>query len=210
MIEFRRPTSPGDWARLREICCEAAYGGAGLEDRSRREFFGRMWVGPYERLLPEWTTAAWDNGRIVGYLNGCPETISFERRRRFLHDWPLAARVLAGRFSFNQDTRSFLRRAFGLETAPAQRFSPRVRGILRERYPAHLHINLARDARASGTGRRMLGDYFERLSANGTGGVHVHCGQSPLGFYLKAGFELLESQRLDGDVSIFVLGKRLK
>ena len=168
-----------------------------------------MWVGPYESLIPGWTLVVRDDQKLVGYLNGCPNTHEFEWRRRILHDWALAARVVAGRFPNNQDTQSFLLRCCGLEQAPNQRFSREVREALRKTFPAHLHMNLTGEYRGQGIGLLLLEEYFKRLREARIAGVHVHCDQAPLGFYQKAGLDLLERQQLPDGKSIFVLTKEL-
>ena len=87
-----------DWRQIREICGLTADAGRPIEE-FRRPFFAEYWVGPYQRLLPEWTLVARRGGRVVGYLTGCPDTASFLARRQILCRLPLLAGVLAGRYS---------------------------------------------------------------------------------------------------------------
>jgi GNAT superfamily N-acetyltransferase len=208
-VHIEAPSGPADWSRIREICCETAYAGAGLDDPLRAEFFGRYWVGPYERLLPEWTRVARSDGRILGYLTGCPDTARFERRRFFLNDAPLLAQVLAGAYPKTQDTRAFVRRFFRVDKSADRYFSDGARRAWRSQFPAHLHINLTAESRGRGLGRLLLEDYFERLRADGVPGVHVHCGAAPVEFYRKTGFEVLEERRTDAGSPIFVLTQSL-
>jgi len=210
LIRLDSPSGAEDWARVRQICCATAYAGAGLNDPLREKFFGRFWVGPYERLLPEWTRVVRDDEKILGYLTGCPDTRVFERRRFFCNDLPLLAQVVAGAFPETQDTRMFVRRFFHLEKSADRYFSNETRRALRTRFPAHLHINLAAESRGRGLGRLLLDDYFARLRAIGVPGVHVQCGQAPLEFYRKTGFNILESQRTSAGSAIFVLSKSLE
>ncbi len=209
MIRLDSPSGAEDWARVRRLCCETAYAGAGLDDPRREEFFGRYWVGPYERLLPEWTRIVRDDGRILGYLTGCPDTRAFETRRFFRHDLPLAVRVLAGGFPRTQDARLFVRRFFLLEKSSDRCFSKSTRRAMRSLYPAHLHVNLAAEARGRGLGRLLLEDFCARLRSAGVPGVHLQCGPAPLEFYRKTGFEILESARTDAGSPIFVLARSL-
>ncbi len=206
---IRTAGSREDWAAIRRICCETAYAGAGLSDRTRWEFFAEMWVGPYERLVPGWTLVAQDGEAVVGYLTGCPDTAAFERRRPWRHGWPLAAGVVLGRYPANEDTRSFLRRLVGAQTPPDRRFPRRVRELLKDRYPAHLHMNLSAGHRGRGTGRLLLARYWERLRAERIPGVHVHCGEAPVGFYRRAGLDPLDRLTLADGRAVHVLTKDL-
>ncbi|MCB1521870.1 MAG: GNAT family N-acetyltransferase [Hyphomicrobiaceae bacterium] len=61
---------------------------------------------------------------------------------------------------------------------------------LTARYPAHLHINLAEDARGAGLGSRLIGRFVEDARRAGCQGVHVVTGAAArnVGFYRRNGF----------------------
>src|SRR5439155_1125744 len=100
------------------------------------------WIGPYQRLLPQWTYVAevtgTDGARIAGYLTACPDTSAFERRKALLFTPPLLAQVAFRRFAANDDTRRFVRRLFKREREPSRCFSSRIRSEISARFPAHL------------------------------------------------------------------------
>lgn len=210
MIVVRPPLAPQEWERIREICCEAADGGMGLGDADRQTFFGLFWAGPYEALESDWSLVAFEEGKIVGYLTGSPDTKRFERRRRWRWDLPLLVRAFFGDFPFNDDVLLFLRRRLGLGAAPNSRFSTATKDRLRREFPAHLHMNLTASARGRGIGRRLIEEFVARLRARGIRGIHVFCGRGPLEFYRKTGFETLESLRLGDGRDIFLLIRSLQ
>ncbi len=178
---------------------------------ARWRFFGEFWVGPYERFLPEWTYTLRDPaGSVIGYLTGAPDTSRIEIAKRFKH-WPrLWAGIASGRFPWNADTRQFARRRLGLEKGPESLFSAETERSIRERFPAHLHINLRPEFQGQRAGDRLLGAYFTDLRHARVSGVHVRCGQGPLGFYLRTGFQVLQQIEYRPGVFVFTLGKRLR
>lgn len=79
---------------------------------------------------------------------------------------------------------------------------------LLRRYPAHLHVNV-REGHRGGVGRALVERFERDAAAGGAAGVHIFCGDRPLGFYLKLGYEEL-GRVVIGEKFIFALGKRLR
>ena len=151
--------------------------------------------------MPDWTFVAETADRLVGYLTGCPDTAAFERARALRVTLPLLARVAAGRYAWTEDTRRFVRRAFGLARLPEDRFPPRLRAD----YPAHLHMNVAAGFRGRGIGAGLLTRYLEALREHGVSGVHLFCGPGPLRFYQRHGFAEVGHLDLQGGLRVFAL-----
>lgn len=206
---IRKAVSTEDWSRIREIC--VATGAAGRPiTATRAPFFGEFWVGPYQNILAQWTYVAEDRGRVVGYLTGCPDTQAFERRRRWLFALPLFIKTALHGYGSTSDTRRFLRRALGFEPEPNSFFSLKTRTQLLRDYPAHLHINLEdASVRGQGAGRKLIERFFEDLKRASIRGVHVHCGEGPVPFYLKLGFIELERVEFKPGVPIFAMTRAL-
>jgi GNAT superfamily N-acetyltransferase len=61
---------------------------------------------------------------------------------------------------------------------------------LTQRYPAHLHINLAPRHRNKGLGGALIARFVSEVRAAGTPGVHVVTGEGArnIGFYARNGF----------------------
>lgn len=210
MIECNRTKrfSAEDWSRIRAICCDTGRSGEPIEE-NRRPFFGEHWVGPYQALLPDWVYIYRDDqsGEILGYLTGCPDSKRFERQKLKRFVPKLVARVLSRRFEWNEDTKRFLKRAFKVEKAPDQFFSKGLHRKLERDFPAHLHINFDARARGKGAGRALIDAFVADLRERGVPGLHVHCGEKPVPFYLKTGFVELERREFRPGVWVFVLAR---
>ncbi|MBC7690517.1 MAG: hypothetical protein H7222_02000 [Methylotenera sp.] len=214
LITIRRAESEEDWACVRSLCCRTGNGGKPIEG-PRFPFFAEFWVGPYQRLVPEWTYLAFnsDSGtqRPVGYLTGCPKTPAFHWRKALLFTFPLFLKTIAGAYPKNTDTRRFLRRFLHLERGPESRFPKAEIRRIQKNHPAHLHMNVEADVRKAGVGRKLL-ERFEAdlgLEAQPGLGIHLFCGEGPLQFYGRTGFKELAKIDFSPGVSVFALGKRL-
>ena len=208
-VEVGNVRSPEEWARIREICCETGASGRPVEPRERWPFFGEFWIGPYERLLPDWTFVARSGGEVVGYLTGCPDSLPFYARRLVAHRVPLALGAVAGRWAKTEDVVKFLHPAHRARRAVAPRFGLKLYGLLLRRYPAHLHINVREGERAGGVGRKLTEAYVARLQAIGARGLHLFCGPNPVAFYRRVGFHKLACRDL-GKGPVFVMARRIK
>lgn len=217
-MRIERAQSHADWREIRRLCCLTGASGGPVLPESRWDFFGELWVGPYERLAPEWAFVARDDARgsVVGYLTGCADSRRFTRLKRLLLTPRLWAGLARGRWEWNADTRRFLRRSLGFERGPEQSFSSALHAVLESQFPAHLHINLSAEARGKGTGQKLVSCFFDELRERigaAAGGVHVFCGPDPVPFYERVGFRELE--RIDfktesgRTVPVFALGARL-
>ena len=119
-----RRASSVDWTAIAGICADTGRQGSPVDD-DEREAFAEHWIGPYRELRPDWTWVAVAGKKVVGYLTGCPDTLSFEKERR---------RV----FTPRPDSREF--------------FPLPIRLKLWTEHPAHAHMNVASDYRGFGTG----------------------------------------------------------
>ncbi len=136
-----------DWPAIAGICADTGRQGNPVDD-GEREAFAEHWVGPYRDLRPDWTFVAVENGKVIGYLTGCPDTMAFEKERRARKPLP--------------DSREF--------------FTPAVRVKLWNEHPAHLHMNVQAAFRRRGLGAAMLRAFFADLRKAGVPSAHVICG----------------------------------
>ena len=203
-----RPAGTADWGAVRDLCCLTANAGNPIE-RPRWPFFAELWIGPYQRIVPEWTYVAEVAGQVVGYLTGCPDTVAFRRARPLRCTAPLLLRVAAGRFGWGSDPRRFVRRTLRREQGPEERLLARLPAGFLVDYPAHLHVNAAAGWRGRVVGRRLIERYVGDLRARRVRGVHLFCGAAARGFYLRLGFEELGSLPLRSGAGIHALGRRL-
>ena len=77
---------------------------------------------------------------------------------------------------------------------------------LSQRYPAHLHINLAAGHRSGGIGARLVQAFVAHAAAQGATGVHVVTaeGMRNVGFYLRNGFAQLGQTSWRGRSLLFL------
>lgn len=155
-----RGARPGDWDAIRALCADTGAQGESVDAHERAEFAER-WTGPYRVLRPRWAFVAVEDGAIVGYLTGSPDTLAFEDERR---------------------------RAFKLEPDSRDYFPMEFRRELWSLHPAHLHMNFAAAARGKGGGRALLEVFFAALRERGVTSAHVICGEKASSFWRKAGF----------------------
>lgn len=204
---IRKAASEKDWESIREICALTGYGGEPIETR-RWRFFAELWIGPYQRLLPDWTyVAATPGGKILGYLTACPDTEAFTRSRGFRFTLPLLARVMVLEFGWNSDVGRFVRRTLGLESGPEESFSPDVLIQTFDRFPAHLHMNLLSEARGGGAGSALVAACLQDLRSAGVPGIHLFCGEAPAAFYRKNGFGEVSRVDYKRDVPVLLMAR---
>lgn len=196
-----------EWEQVREICCETGDAGKPI-DKRRDPFFAEFWIGPYQRLLPEWTFVARSQGRVIGYLTGCPASGTFAVRRFLLHRIPLFIAVLFGRWGGTEDTRRYLHPIGAARRNLGLRFGLKLYGRLLTAYPSHLHINVREGHRTGGTGRKLVDTYIAKLKEDGVDGLHLFCGAGPVPFYRRVGFHKLACRDF-GKGPVFVMARRL-
>jgi GNAT superfamily N-acetyltransferase len=205
---LRTARSPADWRAVRELCCRTGNSGDPIE-ASRWPFFADLWIGPYQRLTPEWTYVV-DTGReVVGYLTGCPDTAAFKRSSVHAVTLPLLLHVLRGAYGWNGDTRRFVRQTLGFRTGPERRLLKTLRLNLYREYPAHLHMNIEARFRGRGLGRDLVERYLEDLRTARVRGAHLFCGSAPREFYTRLGFHELGRLELPSGIVVHALAQPL-
>jgi ribosomal protein S18 acetylase RimI-like enzyme len=148
------------------------------------ESFADIWTGYYTDREPESLFVATRGSSLVGYLTGCLDSRAAPSPARAV---TLAA--LRHALFLRPGTAGFLWR--GLLDSAAQRGMPS--GELDDpRWPSHLHINLAPEARGLGAGRLLMEAWFERLAQLGSPGCHLGTlfeNTNAIGFFERMGFE---------------------
>jgi GNAT superfamily N-acetyltransferase len=183
-----RPYEPGDLERLYVICHRTGAAGddaTGLV--SDPTLFGELYAAPYGVLEPEHALVLDDGtGTAIGYVLGALDTAAFEARCE--QEWWPAARERHPVGSAETELDALL---------VAMLHEPHLtEPDLLERHPSHLHIDLLPEGQGRGWGRRMMAAMEERLTSDGSVGLHFGTSARnarALAFYRHLGYEELGS-----------------
>jgi ribosomal protein S18 acetylase RimI-like enzyme len=191
-IEIRRYL-PRDRDDVRRLCCDTVRAGAPLGDLFvDREMFADLWTSWFTDIRPEatWIATRQGEGTVVGALSGCLDTAEWLAWTQTA--WPIAIARAARRGTLlRRDAPLFLARNARLVVAAVARA---IMGRSYEQargYPAHLHIDVASDARASGVGKALVSHFLDQVRALRIPGVHAIVGASntrALAFFERCGF----------------------
>ncbi len=178
---------PRDREGIRGICCDTGYAGEDIspyvDDLAMFADFWTMYYTDYEAYSG---FVARVGGETVGYLNGCLDSHFYNRI--------MATKILP----------LILKKCLRREYRLGKKTVLYVKGMLVElkkgnvyppldRYPAHLHINIAAPYRRIGIGEALMSSYLAYLRDKGVSGVHLgttNLNFSAVPFYEKLGFEL--------------------
>lgn len=174
-----------DKLSVQNICVETA--SENLKDgEEKKNLLLLRYCNFYIEKCPEACFVAEKDGKPVGYVLCCPDSIFFKKEfPKFLKNY--------GHLSFFQILK-FIGDTF-------------VYLPYRKKYPAHLHIDILPEAQRIGYGRRLIDMLCAHLKKQGKKGVMLAVGKSnenAVKFYKATGFEII--LRLPG---AYLLGKKL-
>jgi ribosomal protein S18 acetylase RimI-like enzyme len=178
---------PRDRAAVREICCDTADAGEPCESFfPDREVLADLVTRYYTDFAPQSSWVAEQNGTVTGYLSGSLDTRK-AMRATLWRIVPVTFLKAAGRGLFWH--RQF-RQLVSVNCREWMRTGIR-RPVSLDEYPAHLHINLRKEARGRRIGERLVERFFEQMRAAGVTGVHVGVSEANDGgrkFFERLGF----------------------
>jgi ribosomal protein S18 acetylase RimI-like enzyme len=187
-----RPYRGEDREALLAIGADTAFFGAPVEAfHEDRRLFCDLLYRYYVDHEPDLARVAEGAGEIAGFVVGAEDTGAM-RARWWRSVVPgVAGRLVTGRYRLGRKTlRFFLRQGLGALRGE----NPHVD---RDRYPAHLHVNVAAGWRSGGIGRALLEAFFEGLRRRGVGGVHLFTtdlNAAACHLYESMGFALLDER----------------
>jgi GNAT superfamily N-acetyltransferase len=208
-LPVRVAHTEADWQGVRSLCCQTGNGGDPI-DPARWPLFAELWIGPYQRLVPEWTYVAEAEGRVVGYLTGCPDTAAFRRARRFRVTPRLLVAIAYRRYTWNADARRTVELALRLRPDVESRLAARLPSDLTRTHPAHLHMNVDAEYRRRGIGGVLIERYAQDVAAAGVPGIHLFCGAAARRFYARQRFTDLAACEVSPGRWVYVLGRQLE
>jgi ribosomal protein S18 acetylase RimI-like enzyme len=161
-----RPFEPDDRREIRELCHRVGYMGEPATFYwSHKESFSEIWTAYYTDHEPESLFVAVCEDQVVGFLTGCVDTRAATSPAK-----AVTRGAVRNALFLRPGTAGFLWR--GLLDTVVQRGTPS--GELDDpRWPSHLHINLAPEARGCGAGRSLMEAWFKRLTQVGSAGCHL-------------------------------------
>ncbi|WP_030173107.1 GNAT family N-acetyltransferase [Spirillospora albida] len=157
-----------DRAELRELFGRVGEGSPTASLWGHLDSEAAIYLIPYMDLVPESLFVATVDGALVGYLTGCPDSSAFpsetERMTRAIKEYKLALRPR---------TSAFFGRAMLDSVSALLRREPTAKDFDDDRWPAHLHINAAPEARGTGAADALMNRWLERLTRSGSPGCHL-------------------------------------
>lgn len=195
-----RPYQSKDLAAVYDICLRTADAGKGAVHLYQDPWIiGHHYAGPYVSLEPDFCFVADDNGRVIGYILGVPNSTQFALQAE--QSWFSLLRPLYPlRAESDQTPDAQARRLIH-----AGYLAPQRQWL--DQYPAHLHINLLPQAQGHGLGKALMQALWTALRSVGVAGVYlgVDAGNPrAYAFYRHLGFEELE--QVEGEGGFWVLG----
>ena len=168
-----RPYEPKDRAAVRQICCDTADGGEPVER-----------IFPDREVFADLITRYY--GKVVGYLTGCLDTRRFLRLMGWWYGPLIFLKAIGRGTLWHPQIVKLLSANLGGWLRGGFR-----RGVSLHEYPAHLHINLQKDARGQRVGPRLIQRFVEQVTAAGLHGIHAGVSadnQQGCRFFEAAGF----------------------
>jgi ribosomal protein S18 acetylase RimI-like enzyme len=157
-----------DRAELRELFGHAGEGAPSASLWGHEESEAAVYLVPYMDLEPESLFVAVVDGALVGYLAGCLDSSRFPSERERMEK-----AIRRYRLFFRPRTAVFFARGMVDSALAMVRREPTAGDFVDPRWPAHLHINVARPARGTGAADGLMNGWLDRLRATGSPGCHL-------------------------------------
>jgi hypothetical protein len=161
-----RPYSPSDRQAVREICCDTGFMGKPIDPvYIDRDAFADFFTRYYTDKEPENALVAEDEGRVVGYLLGCLDFNSVNRKQLWLIITRTVPKIL-GRIitlQYNMASIKFLSWFLFKAAGQTPKSVPEA---------AHFHINMYTEFRTGIAGRRLIFPFVNRVAKLGFKGVY--------------------------------------
>ncbi|WP_454199053.1 GNAT family N-acetyltransferase [Nocardia sp. Marseille-Q1738] len=163
-----RGFADGDRAALRELFVRAGADSPTESLWGRPESEAAVYLEPYMDLEPESLFVAESRGTLVGYLTGCVDSSAFPSESDRMDQALRRYRPM-----FRRRSAAFFARSLADVAGAAIRRAPMAGDFHDDRWPSHLHINVAPQARGIGAADRLMARWFERLAEARSPGCHL-------------------------------------
>ena len=193
-----RNYQPEDEASIENITYQTGFKGEGLDGRDYfddKRLFYMIFIAYYARYEAEHFFVAIEpqDGRVVGFICGTPDTVTQTKRFYQTMSWRLVLRALL--YTSWRYPKTF-KTALDLvnmmtDTPPTSQLD----AYIRQRYPAHLHINVLPEYHRTDLGTRLLEHFENHLIGLGVKGVHLETSSrnhKAVPFYHKHGYTIVK------------------
>lgn len=187
-----RPYQPSDQQAVFKIAAETAFFGEPVEFfMEDRRLFCDIVVRYYTTYEVDHCWVAEGEQGVIGYLLGCVDT-SIQIHRWIRNILPfILINLLRGNYRIGKRSLGYM---VGMVIGYLTKEEPELR--LAD-YPAHLHINVQKEHRGSGSGSLLMDAYLGQLRDQGVRGVSLgttNLNLAAIHLYEKFGFKLLEKR----------------
>lgn len=153
-----------DRPALRALFARAGEGSPTASLWGHVESEAAIYLEPYMDLEPQSLMVAENDGVLVGYLTGCLDSAAFPAESQRMEQ-----AIREHRLMFRPKSAGFFARSL-LDLA---RRGPSAGELVDARWPAHLHIAVAPEARGSGVADGLMKRWFDRLDEAGAPGCYL-------------------------------------
>jgi len=184
-----RPYTQSDREPLFKIAADTAFFGDPIEIYLEdRRIFLDLFYRYYTDFEPEHAWIAEANQQVVGFLTGGTDAAKQKEyfNQRLLPQF--LALFLKGHYQTGPKTWAYL---WNMVKA---RLKKKTVLINHQKYPAHLHINVDKNWRGYGVGRKLMRTYFDQLIDENIPGVYLETtseNKTACQLYERIGFQLL-------------------
>lgn len=182
-----RTYTPADYDSLVELFHKAGKDSPSEELWGHAESERMVYLDPYIERFPETLFLAEVDGRLAGYLTGCPDSAEMpsedDRISAAISKYRLILRPRSMRF-FGRAALDYLRTLVRREA--------RASGDVDDpRWPAHLHINVIPESRGAGAAAELMSAWLRWLTDAGSPGCYLQTlveNPRAVRFFEKSGF----------------------
>lgn len=197
-----RKAKKSDIKDIVHVCYKTGYMGEDcIGHFSDEKLFGYLFSQYYPQHEPEHSFVADDNGRVVGYILGSPDT-DLQGKRFMAKMVPkiILRMFLYTSMRYNKDFRMFLKEAAVgityLKLPKNPKNMPHEK--INQNFPAHLHIDILEEYQRQGIGGKLIHAYISHMRKLGVKGIHLGTSEKnkkAVPFYKKMGFKIVRIDR---------------
>ena len=184
-----RKCRKSDQEGILHVCFKTGYMGEDATGHFRdKKLFGLMNCLYYPLYEPEHCYVAEDQGKIVGYILGTPDSSRQERFFAVKMGWRILFRVLfITSLRYRQDIKTLIHLMRWLPSAIPS-------AEINQKYPAHLHVDILESHQRMGIGSQLMQQFEDHMRNLNVKGIHLGTSEGnykAIPFYKKWGYQII-------------------